>query len=486
MNQSFFKEFFAGFIRTRAISRHFRRLAILDAIQGTTVTRDILSVLNHTLQGASDSEMDQLLVNLDSHLDGLSGTQDKLICARVGTNEIEQGKPRRKAAWSRSLRHQALLEVFMRKIYQCIQVCACAIAALCIFSSIAQADGRTAMFAVSNTQIQALGITTAPLQSQSGSVRASFPAQVVVPPNAEQVISSPVAGLVSQLLVQQNQMVRSGAPLIRIASPEFGQLQLQLLQANSRATLARQAAQREQQLFDEGIIPLRRMQEAQAGLKEAEAVLSQAKAALRLTGMPSETIDGIAASGNPQESLTLVSTQAGVVTEIAVKIGQRVDSSSSLLHVVQTDTLGLDIQVPVAESASWRSGSRVKVQGRDIAAHILSISPSVSTSSQTVVLRAVIEGKAGQVRPGEFLTVELPVAAAAGGWDLPLSAVAHDGNQAYVFVRTADGFEARPVKVASSAGQRVRVQGPLKAGEQVAVSSVVALKGAWLAGKESK
>jgi len=374
----------------------------------------------------------------------------------------------------------------MNKINQCIQVCACAIAVLCAFTSPAQAADRPAKFVVPNGQIQALGITTAPLQSQAESVRASFPAQVVVPPNAEQVISSPVAGLVSQLLVQQNQVVRSGAPLVRIASPEFGQLQLQLLHASSRTTLARQSAQREQQLFDDGIIPQRRVQEAQAGLKEAEAALKQARAALRLTGMLSGTIDEIAASGNPQESLTLVSPQAGVVTGIAVKTGQRVDSSSPLLHVVQTDILWLDIQVPVAESTNWQPGTRLIVQGRDIAARILSASPSVSAGSQTVVLRAVIEGKAGQVRPGEFLAVELPVKAVADGWDLPLSAVAHDGNQAYVFIRTSDGFEARPVKVVASAGQQVRVQGSLKAGEQIAVSGVVALKGAWLDSKESK
>ena len=366
------------------------------------------------------------------------------------------------------------------------QICAYALAGFCAFTSPAQAGDRPAKFAVPNSQIQALGITTAPLQPQTDSVRASFPAQVVVPPNAEQVVSSPVAGLVSQLLVQQNQMVRRGAPLARIVSLELGQLQLQLLQANSRATLARQTAQREQLLFDEGIIPQRRVQEAQAALKEAEAVFGQARTALRLTGMPGETVDGIAASGNPQDSMTLSATQAGIVTEIMVKPGQRVDLASPLLHVAQTDILGLDIQVPVADSASWQAGTRLKVQGRDIAARILSASPTVSAGSQTVVLRAVIEGKTGQLRPGEFLTVELPVVSRAGGWDLPLSAVAHDGNQAYVFARTSDGFAARPVTVAASAGQRVRVQGQLTAGEQVAVSGVVALKGAWLDGKGDK
>ena len=361
-----------------------------------------------------------------------------------------------------------------------------AVAVMCVVTSTAQAADRPARFAVPNSQIQALDIQTAPLQNQTDSVKANFPAQVVVPPNAEQVVSSPVAGMVAQLLVQQNQVVRSGAPLVRIASPELGQLQLQLLQATARATLARQAAQREQQLFDEGIIPQRRVQEAQAGLKEAEAALSQAKAALRLSGMPAATINRIAASGQPQDSITLAATRAGIVTEISAKPGQRVEPATALLHVAQTDTLWLDIQIPVTESANWQPGTKLKIQGKDIAARLLSVGSTVSAGSQTVMLRALIEGKTGQVRPGEFVTVELPVAAARDGWDVPLSAVVHDGNQAYLFIRTADGFEARPVKVMASAGQHVRVQGPVKAGEAVAVAGVVALKGAWLAEKGGK
>ena len=362
----------------------------------------------------------------------------------------------------------------------------CTVALACAFTATAQAADRPAKFTVPDSQIQALGIQTAPLQSQADSIKASFPAQVIVPPKAEQVVSSPVAGMVARLLVQQNQNVRPGTPLIRIASPELGQLQLQLLQATARATLARQTALREQALFDEGIIPQRRVQEAQAALMEGEAALNQAKAALRLSGMPAAAIERIAASGKPQDSITLAATQVGIVTEVAVKPGQRVEAATALLHVAQTDSLWLDIQLPVSENANWSAGTKVKVQGRDIAARILSASPTVSSSSQTIVLRAAVEGKTGQIRPGEFVTVELPVAATRDSWDVPLAAVAHDGDQAYLFVRTADGFEARPVKVTASAGQRVRVQGPVKAGNQIAVSGVVALKGAWIEPKESK
>ncbi len=361
-----------------------------------------------------------------------------------------------------------------------------AVTLLCIFSSTAPAAEPSVKFVVPNNQIQTLGIQVTPLQSQAESVRASFPAQVVVPATAEQVVSSPVSGLVTHILVQPNQVVRQGAPLVRISSPELGQLQLQLLQASTRATLARQAAQREQLLFDEGIIPQRRVQETQSALKEASATLNHAKTALRLSGVSAAAIENIAVSGKPLDSITLSATQAGIVTEMTVKPGQRVEAATALLHVVQIHALLLDIQLPVSEGTSWPAGTKVKVPGRDITARILSASPIVSSGSQSVVLRAAIEGKTMQVRPGEFVTVELPVPATSGGWDVPLAAIANEGGQAYVFVRTSDGFEARLVKVMVSAGQRVRVQGPLQAGEQIAVVGVVALKGAWLEAKEKK
>lgn len=374
----------------------------------------------------------------------------------------------------------------MNKINSSFPLTMWAALAVCAFTSAAQANDRPAKFSVAATQIQVLGIQTMQLQNQSNSMTVTFPAQVIVPPTAEKIVSSPVTGLVAQLLVQQNQLVKPGTPLIRIASMELGQLQLQLLQASTRATLARQAAQRERQLFDEGIIPQRRVQETQAALKESEAALNHAKAMLRLSGMSATMVERIAASGKLQDSITLSATQAGIVTEISVKPGQRIEAATALMNVAQTESLWLDIQLPATENTHKLAGTKIKVQGRDITAHILSASPTVSSSSQTLMLRAAIEGKTDQIRPGEFVTVELPVATMQGSWDVPLSAVAHDGKQAYVFVRTPDGFEARPVTIMASAGQRVRMQGQLKAGEHIAVNGVVALKGAWLDGKGSK
>ncbi len=358
----------------------------------------------------------------------------------------------------------------------------CAALALA-FSVNATAAERQSKFPVTEQQMAAMSIQTELLKRDAEPVVLSLPAQVSVPANREQIVSTPLAGLAVELYVQPNQVVKQGAPLLRLVVPELGPLQLQLMQAGTRAMLARQAAQREKALFSEGIIALRRMQEAQAALADSEAGLRQAKAALRLAGVPVAAIDRIAASGRLEDGLTLHAARGGIVTSIEVKPGQRVEPANALLHLAQTDRLALEIQAPAAEAATWRAGGKLKLQGRAGSATIVSVSPTVVAGSQTVAIRAELDGNATGLRPGEFVTVQLPLSADSASWDVPLTALAHEGNQAYVFVRSAGGFEARQVKTVGSAGQRVRIQGALKAGERIAVSGVVALKGSWLGEK---
>jgi cobalt-zinc-cadmium efflux system membrane fusion protein len=351
------------------------------------------------------------------------------------------------------------------------------------FSVHALAAERQTKFAVTELQMVAMNIQTESLRRDAAPVVISLPAQVTVPANREQIVSAPMAGLAVELYVQPNQVVKQGAALLRLVVPELGPLQLQLMQASTRTGLARQAALREQALFKEGIIAQRRVQESQAALAEAEAALRQAKAALRLAGMPAGTIDRVAAAGQLQDGLTLHAPKAGIVTNIEVKPGQRVEPASALMRLAQTDRLALEIQAPAANVTAWRVGSKLKLQDRAGAATVVSVSPTVVAGSQTVAIRAEMDAAVAGLRAGEFVTVQLPMTADAASWDLPLAALAHDGTQAYVFVRVANRFEARPVKVVGSAGQRVRVQGALKDGERVAVSGVVALKGSWLGEK---
>lgn len=359
-------------------------------------------------------------------------------------------------------------------------VCAAHWLLLIAFSREVGAAGPQPQFPFTDAQIKALGIALTPISKVETAAGQSYPATVQLAPNAEQIVSSPVAGLVTQVAVRENDQVKRGQALASLISPELGPMQLQLLQAAARARLARQTAQRERTLHAEGIIPLRRVQEANAQLAEAAAAVNQARSALLLAGMARGDVERVEKTGRPENTLSLRAVTAGTVVGLDAKPGQRVAAASPLLTIANTATLWLEVHAPMDAARAWPKGTALRVEGRNIEARVTSAGSRVDAATQTVAVRAAVAGAGNLLRPGEAVKVVAPVPNADNAWDIPVVALARDGATAVVFVRTRQGFEARPVGVIATAGQSARVRGRLMAGERIATAGVVALKAAWL------
>ncbi|HCS41965.1 MAG TPA: magnesium-translocating P-type ATPase [Pseudomonas sp.] len=93
MNLTLLKEFFAGFLRTRHIARHFRRLTLLENFTDTTVSREVPPTLAQTLVSAANSDTGHLLDTFGSHSDGLSDFEADALRAQYGLNEVEHEQP---------------------------------------------------------------------------------------------------------------------------------------------------------------------------------------------------------------------------------------------------------------------------------------------------------------------------------------------------------------------------------------------------------
>ena len=74
---------------------------------------------------------------------------------------------------------------------------------------------------VSADQISRLGIAVGRPEAVADVAIASAPAEVVIPPTQEAVVSTPVGGLISRLLVATGEAVVSGQALAEIRSTEF-------------------------------------------------------------------------------------------------------------------------------------------------------------------------------------------------------------------------------------------------------------------------
>ena len=332
---------------------------------------------------------------------------------------------------------------------------------------------------VTAAQIQSLGITLQRVDRAGDAPGLSYPAQVVLPPQSEQIISTPVAGLVQQILVNEHQIVRAGQPLLRLSSPEFGQLQLALMEAVNRNNLSQRGLARERALFKEGIIPQRRVFEAESAASSDHARLKQAKASLRLAGLDTGSIERIARGSSPQDALVIRARSAGTILSLKVTPGEHVSDADILLRLATFDRLWLDIQLPGERARTWSPDKLVTVAERKVSARPLSAG-SVVSQSQTVILRAEVTEGAQNLRPGEFVQARVPFAANTTAKTVPIASVVRHQKAAYVFVRTPRGFVARPVKVIASAGQAVSVTGHFKPDDEVAVTRVIALKAAWL------
>lgn len=88
MNLTLLKEFFAGFLRTRHIARHFRRLAMLETVTDASVSREVPPTLAQTLVVAANSSAVQLLGTLGSHTEGLSSLEADALRVQYGLNEV--------------------------------------------------------------------------------------------------------------------------------------------------------------------------------------------------------------------------------------------------------------------------------------------------------------------------------------------------------------------------------------------------------------
>lgn len=82
--------FFARFIRSRGIHRHYQRRSMLETVGGTDQERQVPSDQAQALRDAAQHSPDQALKTWHSSTQGLTRPQADLVRSRVGGNDIDQ------------------------------------------------------------------------------------------------------------------------------------------------------------------------------------------------------------------------------------------------------------------------------------------------------------------------------------------------------------------------------------------------------------
>lgn len=334
--------------------------------------------------------------------------------------------------------------------------------------------------AFDQAQIEALGIELALPSPADSAAGPTYPARVALPPSQERVITAGEGGVIESVLTSEGQWVEADAPLLRLKSAGLADLQRQYLQALEQLELAKQQLGRDEALFRDGIVPERRVQESRAAEAQARTLTMGARRALEASGLGAGEIDQLAHSKQVSSTQILSAPFAGTVLEVMVRAGERVEPTAALLRLGQTDTLWLEIRIPVEAVHGISPGTRVGVADPAAQGRVIFVGQRVDPADQSIVVRAQIDQGAGTLRPGQLVKVSLMQTGGEQALRVPLEAVVRRREGQYVFVRTGDGFRVEPVQVISAGDVYCVVSGALTPQDQVAVRGVAAIKGAWM------
>ncbi len=330
------------------------------------------------------------------------------------------------------------------------------------------------------------GVTTVAVRPRAaGEGSLALQGTVVLPAQQSDVVSMPVAGVLQSVLVTPMETVRAGQAVARIMSPQLVEWQREWLLAETQARLAQGRAQRDEQMFAEGIVSEHRRNESRAQLEMAALAARERRQALRLGGMSEAALVQAAATSGLSPQLTLVAPVAGMVLDISVVPGQRLEAGSLVARIGRSGPLAIELQASAQQAQALRVGDSLAVEGCKLPARIRAISSQVSPLTQSVLLRAELTGREDCLRINQFVQVRsLGQAARAGEssavLSVPAQAVVQHGGQSYVFVRQPQGFRAVAVKTGIGGGGETPIVSGLQAGDEVAVKGVAAIKGAWL------
>lgn len=346
-------------------------------------------------------------------------------------------------------------------------------------------QGRAAHeIAISAEQIEHLGITLVKVASATTLMTDRVPAQVVIPPEQERVVSSPQAGLITSLRAALGDDVKQGDVLAVLESPDLVALERDYLQGLSALRLAEADLKRDEQLFKEGIIAERRYLETSSRYQQARASVEERRQALLLAGLDAAAVRELERSRQLSSALVVRAPIAGAVLEQMAVVGERVDPAAPLYRVGQLEPLWLAIRVPLDRVKGVVPGAEVSLSCPQAAAAVTLVGRNVDPATQTVLVRAEVSGGADCLRPGQFTEVRMALFGVDKQFRVPASALVRTANTTVVFVRTIEGFRPQSVDVLGQDAGFAVVRSELTGDEEVAASGIAAIKAVWLGGAE--
>lgn len=184
-------------------------------------------------------------------------------------------------------------------------------------------------------------------------------------------------------------------------------------------------------------------------------------------------------SNESLETYAVAAPITGVVTARNANPGEQT-GERVLFTVADLSTVWVEVSLFPRDVARVRVGQGVQVRnaetGQTAAGRVVYVAPFGSSSTQTLTARVQLDNADRRWPPGLYVTAAVTLATSAVPVAVRSAALQTLENRPVAFVRTADGFVPRVVRVGRSDGQRTEILEGIAAGESYAAANSFVLK----------
>lgn len=177
------------------------------------------------------------------------------------------------------------------------------------------------------------------------------------------------------------------------------------------------------------------------------------------------------------QTYTITAPIGGVITARDANPGERSDSDP-LFVITDVSSLWVELSVFPRDRAQVRAGQPLRVRAADgglEAEAKLTRVDVVGGANQAVMARAVLDNAGNRWTPGLYVVADVVVDQSPAAISIPRTAVQHVENRETAFVRTAEGFEPRALKLGRKDADRIEVLEGIATGDTVAVTNTYLL-----------
>jgi cobalt-zinc-cadmium efflux system membrane fusion protein len=290
-------------------------------------------------------------------------------------------------------------------------------------------------------------------------------------PDREAQVSSRVSGKVVGLFFKVGDAIQRGQRLAEVQSAEIQKVQVDLMQAENKLTLAKAELERIQNLVESKIAARKELIAAQNQHQSIVNEIQGLEQQLTILGLTETAVKKM----REQKTIATFSVAApigGVIAERNVVLGETVEPSKVIFKILDPSVVFVEGDAFEESLRELKVGQSVRIRlasypDEVFAGKISRLSPTIDPQKRTLRLWVEVVNPSGKLKPNLFSEMNIVLGGQGEVLAIPQEALISTEGENFVFVEEKGSFRRADVVLGAKDDRYVEVKKGLLPGDRV-------------------